>query len=151
MNVFIRNAEDSDAAYIVSCLKKLAEFEKLGDVCNITPEALLKIMHEENGLSVRIAEADGKPAGIMTYYFYKIATFSGKRIMYIEDVFIEENLRRNGIGSMFFDEAKKICAEMNCSRLEWKCLDWNSSARCFYEKIGGTVSSNGWITYTIEM
>lgn len=151
MNVFIRNAEDSDAAYIVSCLKKLAEFEKLGDACNITPEALLKIMHEENGLSVRIAEADGKPAGIMTYYFYKIATFSGKRIMYIEDVFIEENLRRNGIGSIFFDEAKKICAKKNCSRIEWKCLDWNSSARCFYEKIGGTVSSNGWITYTIEM
>ncbi|MGN0675998.1 MAG: GNAT family N-acetyltransferase [Oscillospiraceae bacterium] len=151
MNIVIRNAEDSDAAYIVSCMKKLAEFEKLGDACNITPEALLKIMHEENGLSVKIAEADGDPAGIMAYYFYKIATFSGKRIMYIEDVFIEENFRRNGIGSIFFDEAKKICVEKNCSRLEWKCLDWNSNARRFYKKIGGTASSDGWITYTIEM
>lgn len=151
MNVFIRNAKDSDAAYIVSCLKKLAEFEKLEDVCNITPEALLKIMHEENGLSVSIAEADGKPAGVMTYYFYKIATFSGKRVMYIEDIFIEENFRRNGIGSIFFDKAKKLCAENNCSRLEWKCLDWNSNARRFYEKIGGKLSSDEWLTYTIEM
>ena len=90
MSITLRKGTDADAALIVGYLKKLAEYEKLGDVCNITPEALTKLMNEENGLSVTIAEQDGIPVGIMTYYFYKIATFSGKRVMYIEDIFIDE-------------------------------------------------------------
>lgn len=151
MSITLRKGTDADAALIVGYLKKLAEYEKLGDVCNITPEALIKLMNEENGLSVTIAEQDGIPVGIMTYYFYKIATFSGKRVMYIEDIFIDEKYRRNGIGERFFSQARQTAKEKGCARLEWKCLDWNHSARCFYNKIGGKYSSDSWLTYTIEM
>lgn len=103
----------------------------------------------QTGVNAVIAECNGKAVGMMLYYFFRIATFSGKRILYIEDIFIDENMRRNGIGNMFFDKAKEIAAKENCSRLEWKCLEWNKNAIAFYEKIGGKIS-DGWLTYTIE-
>lgn len=151
MNVTFRKGTEADGELIIGYLKKLAEYEKLTESCNITPEALVRLMHEENGLRVLIAELSGEAVGIMTYYFYKIATFSGKHVLYIEDVFIDEKYRGNGIGGRFFSEAKKIAEEKGCDRLEWKCLDWNEPAKGFYEKIGGKISSEGWLTYTIEL
>lgn len=147
--LILRKGTDADGELIISCLKKLAEYENLSG-CNITPEVLAGLMNEENGLNVIIAEKDGKAAGIMTYYFYKIATFSGKRVMYIEDIFIEEDMRWGGIGSALFKEASRISKEKGCARLEWKCLDWNTPARSFYEKIGGSVTNDSWLTYVIE-
>ncbi len=151
MSVTLRKGTDADAELIVGYLKKLAEYEKLGDMCSITPEALIKLMNEENGLHTVIAERDGVPVGMMTWYVYKIATFSGRRVFYIEDVFIDENRRGEGIGSALFTEAKRLAFELGCARLEWKCLDWNKSAQSFYEKIGGNISDDGWLTYTINL
>ena len=146
MSVTLRKGTDADAELIIGYLKKLAEYEKLGDMCNITAEVLIKLMSEENGLHAVIAEQDGVPAGMMTWYVYKIATFSGRRVFYIEDVFIDESKRGEGIGSALFAEAKRLAAELGCARLEWKCLDWNKSAQSFYEKIGGNLSDDGWLT-----
>lgn len=151
MSVTLRKGTDADAELIIGYLKKLAEYEKLGDMCNITAEVLIKLMSEENGLHAVIAEQDGVPAGMMTWYVYKIATFSGRRVFYIEDVFIDESKRGEGIGSALFADAKRLAAEIGCARLEWKCLDWNKSAQSFYEKIGGNLSDDGWLTYTINL
>ncbi len=149
--LILRKGTDDDAELIISYLKKLAEYEKLTENCNITPEVLIRLMNEENGLNVIIAEKSGVPAGMMTYYFYKIATLSGKRIMYIEDVFIDEQLRGEGIGSRMFEEAKQIGREKDCAELRWKCLEWNTPAQDFYGKIGGKLSDNGWLNYTIDL
>lgn len=151
MSVTLRKGTDADAELIVGYLKKLAEYEKLGDVCNITEEALVKLMNEENGLHAVIAEKDGVPAGMMTWYVYKIATFSGRRVFYIEDVYIDDKCRGGGIGTALFAEAKRLASELDCARLEWKCLDWNKSAQGFYKKIGGNISDDGWLTYTINL
>lgn len=151
MSVTLRKGTDADAELIVGYLKKLAEYEKLGDVCNITEEALIKLMNEENGLHAVIAEKDGVPAGMMTWYVYKIATFSGRRVFYIEDVYIDDKCRGGGIGTALFAEAKRLASELDCARLEWKCLDWNKSAQGFYKKIGGNISDDGWLTYTINL
>lgn len=151
MDIILRNGTVADAELIVGCLKRLAEYEKMGDVCNITPAALIKLMNEENGLHAVIAEQDGVPVGMMTWYTYKIATFSGRRVFYIEDVFIEDDKRGGGIGTALFAEAKRLAEENGCARLEWKCLDRNTSAQKFYEKIGGKISDDGWLTYTVGL
>lgn len=151
MSVTLRNGTEADAELIISYLKKLAEYEKMGDVCNITAEALIKLMNEENGLHVIIAEQCGVPVGMMTWYAYKIATFSGRRVFYIEDVFIEDDKRGNGIGTALFAEARRLAKENGCARLEWKCLDWNESARRFYEKIGADLYGKEWLTYTLNL
>lgn len=151
MSVILRKGTDADTELIVGYLKKLAEYEKLGDVCNITEEALVKLMNEENGLHAVIAEKDSVPAGMMTWYLYKIATFSGRRVFYIEDVYIDESKRGGGIGTALFAEAERLASELDCARLEWKCLDWNKSAQGFYKKIGGNISDDGWLTYTINL
>lgn len=151
MDIILRNGTNADAELIISYLKKLAEYEKMDGICNITPPELIKLINEENGLHAVIAEQDGVPVGMMTWYTYKIATFTGRRVFYIEDVFIEDGKRGCGIGTALFAEAKRLAEEIGCTKLEWKCLDWNTSAQKFYEKIGGKISDGGWLTYTMEL
>ena len=151
MSITLRKGTDADTELIIGYLKKLAKYEKLSESCNINADKLIRLMNEENGLQVIIAEQNGVTAGMMTWYTYKIATFSGRRVFYIEDVFIDSNKRGCGIGTSLFSEAKHLAAELGCARLEWKCLDWNKSAQNFYGKIGGNISDDGWLTYTINL
>lgn len=151
MKITLYKATESDSAIIVEFLKKLAEFESLSEFCNVTESQVRDLMNEPNGLNVLIAEDNGKAVGVMVYYFYKIATFSGKRILYIEDIFIEQEYRKCGIGKMMFEEIKAIGKQLDCNRLEWKCLDWNTSAQSFYDKIGGRLEKDEWLTYTIKL
>ncbi len=150
MEITFKKADTSDVSIVNKMLRKLAEYEKLADLCKITDERLAELMTEENGLSAVIAMADGKPVGVLTYYFFKIATFSGMRVLYVEDIFVDEHYRNNGIGTKFFNIIKDTAVENMCARIEWKCLKWNTSAQKFYEKINGK-SSDEWLTYTLEL
>lgn len=150
MGVIVRAASCEDAPELCRLICLLAEYEKMADRCTASPESVRKMMTEENGLRGIIAEKDGKAVGMAVYSLYKLATFSGKRVLYIEDIFVEEAERGCGAGKMLFNKLKETAAELECIKLEWKCLAWNRSARDFYEKQGGE-SDDGWLTYTIDL
>lgn len=148
--VIVRNADVSDAPELCRLIRELAEYEKMSDVCSATPEGIREMMSEPNGLGGIIAEKYGKAVGMAVYSIYRLATFSGKRVFYIEDIFVEEAERGSGIGKMLFDKINKTAKALDCIKIEWKCLGWNSSAQAFYAKQGG-VSDDGWLTYTIDL
>lgn len=148
MSVIIRPAEERDIPAIVRLTKELAEYEKLSEFCTITEEMFSRLIFEEHSLNVLAAEQDGITLGIASYYFYKISTFSGKKVLYLEDLYILPEFRGMGIGRKFFDELKMIAKNSGCGKIEWKCLKWNEPSIAFYEKIGGT-QDNEWITYNI--
>lgn len=84
--VIVRNADVSDAPELCRLIRELAEYEKMPDVCSATPEGIREMMSEPNGLGGIIAEKDGKAVGMAVYSIYRLATFSGKRVFYIEDI-----------------------------------------------------------------
>jgi GNAT superfamily N-acetyltransferase len=57
--------------------------------------------------------------------------------MYLEDIFVEPELRGLGIGKLLLQRVAAIAAEQGCQRLEWAVLDWNTPAIEFYRAMGG--------------
>ncbi len=149
MSISVRKAIPQDVETIHKFIYELAAFEKLSEQCTISIDALKDMMFEEKALRAVIAEEDGVAVGMATYYFFKIATFSGKKVLYIEDLYITESARGKGYGTQIFDFLRGISKDKNCSRMEWKCLDWNSPTIAFYEKMGGKLS-DGWLVYTLD-
>lgn len=149
MSFTVRKATEDDVQMLHKFIYELAEFEKLSEMCTITIEELRNLMFEEKSLRAVIAEDDGVAVGMATYYFFKIATFSGKKVLYIEDLYIREDVRGKGFGTQIFDCLRNIAKEKNCSKIEWKCLDWNAPTISFYEKMGGNIS-DGWLLYTLD-
>ena len=148
MSVIIRTAEKKDVAHIVKLTRELAEYENMSQFCTITEEMFSKLLFEEHSLNALVAEKDGIVIGIASYYFYKISTFSGKKVLYLEDLYIIPEARGMGTGRKFFDQLKKIAKNSGCGKIQWKCLKWNEPSLAFYDKIGG-IRDDEWITYDI--
>ncbi|MBO5266858.1 MAG: GNAT family N-acetyltransferase [Ruminiclostridium sp.] len=90
---------------------------------------------------------DGAPAGVMNFFF-KLTTFTGKKILYIEDLYVREQFRGKGLGKEFISAAREIASLQDCEQIELKCADWNKSSAEFYKSIG-MKDENEWITFTL--
>lgn len=56
------------------------------------------------------------------------------RILWIDELCVNEENRHNGIGKALIKEAKQIAKNLNCKRLELNCWGFNNDAMKFYEK-----------------
>jgi GNAT superfamily N-acetyltransferase len=54
--------------------------------------------------------------------------------LFLEDIYVLEEYRRQGIGGKLFDFCKSKAKENGCGRMEFTVLEWNKSAQKFYEE-----------------
>lgn len=134
-NFQIRKAKPEDTETIFNLIYKLAVYEKLENDVTTTVEELRTNIFEKNYAEVLIAEENEKPVGF-ALYFHNFSTFVGKPGIYLEDLFVEPEMRGKGYGKALLVELAKIAKERNCGRLEWAVLDWNKPSIEFYKSLG---------------
>jgi predicted GNAT family acetyltransferase len=83
-----------------------------------------------------MAEHDGQPAGF-ALYFFNYSTWVGRPGIYLEDLFVEPELRGLGIGKALLQRVAAVAVENGCQRLQWSVLDWNTPSIDFYRAMGG--------------
>ena len=149
MNIIIKEATLDDVSIVRELIYELALYEHLEKYCTLTDDKLTELMNENSIYSLIAYTEDNIPIGFLSYYFFKITTFSGKKVLYVEDIFIKSEYRRLGVGKLLFDKIKSIAKSKDCERIEWKCLDWNKPSIEFYKSIGGSIDSN-WLLFTID-
>ncbi|GBF30827.1 hypothetical protein MnTg04_00777 [bacterium MnTg04] len=137
----VRAAERKDASLILSFIRELADYEKLGDQVSATVEKLLASLFAEPAFAeVLIAEAvadnGAMEAAGFALYFHNYSTFLGQPGIFLEDLFVRPAFRGLGIGVGLLRELAKKTIEKNCGRLDWMVLDWNEPAIDFYHSIG---------------
>lgn len=84
-------------------------------------------------------------AGFALYY-RAYSTWQG-RVLYLEDIFVLPQHRRRGVGAALFRAVAQAAADDGCARLTFQCLDWNESARRWYESFAGAAPLPEWVTY----
>lgn len=144
--VVLRDVTKEDVAYISEAVCRMAEFEKLGDEA-VLDEATLQKSVDAGDCTALVLEKEGRRLGYVLYFF-NFSSFLGKKGMYLEEIFIEDEHRRSGLGVAVMEVLMRIALEEGCERFEWVCLDWNESARSFYEMLGAQ-PMEGWILYRL--
>lgn len=71
----------------------------------------------------------------ISLYFTSYSSWVGK-CLYLEDIFVDPAHRGNGLGDRLMRHTARVALRMDCARLQWVVLDWNSSASEFYKKRG---------------
>ena len=143
MSIKIRPGKSKDLPEVVKMIKELADYEKSLDQVKITEEIL-----EKDGFGshpyfwLLIAEKNGEIAGL-AFYFIRYSTWKGKTL-YLEDFIVKNEYRRQGIGTLIFEELQNIVREEELSGIVWQVLAWNDLAIEFYKKLGATIS-NDWL------
>ena len=72
-------------------------------------------------------------------FCYLGCTLKAGRFWYLEDLFIEESYRGKGAGTFIMQTLASIGLSLDCARLVWQALDWNTPALTFYSKLGAQV------------
>ena len=121
---------------LLELIRELAQFEKLDH------EVVASVSSLENSLfgapaaaGALLARCDGKLAGY-AIYFFTFSSFIGRPGIWLEDVYVRPEFRKQGLGRGLIEAVAKIGVERNCGRFEWTALNWNEKALGFYDKLG---------------
>lgn len=143
MTISLRKGVKSDLSAALELIKELALYENAPDEVSVTVEDMERDgFGEDPVFYFFVAEVAGEIVGISLYYV-KYSTWKGKCI-FLEDIIVTEQFRKQGVGKKLFDEVVKVSKEQNVQRLEWQVLEWNEPAIRFYEKINSNLDKE-WI------
>lgn len=134
----IHPATREDISTLLSLIRGLAAYEKKSDKVVVSEQDLVRdAFGPRPKFRALIAEWDGKPCGYASF-FYFYSTFQGRAALFLEDLFVLEKFRGNGIGKALLVAVAKLAVKEGCFGLRWEVLDWNRPAIEFYEKLGAT-------------
>lgn len=134
--LFIRPATPNDARLLTAMVRELAEYERLDHELRCSEE---DIARDGFGPAPKfravIAEWNGQPAGYALFFeFY--STFQGRPGLFLEDIYVRPEFRKNGIGRALFAHVASVAWNESYFCMRWEVLDWNTPAIDFYKKMG---------------
>lgn len=143
----IRFAKREDCPLILSFIRELADYERMGDQV-VADERLLEEWIFDKGKAEVIFISEGNEALGFALFFHNFSTFLGRAGIYLEDLFVKPEHRGRGCGKALLKKLAAIAVERGCGRLEWSCLDWNTPSIDFYRSLGA-VSMDDWTTFRV--
>ncbi|KAF8984708.1 hypothetical protein BGZ46_007188 [Entomortierella lignicola] len=156
--VTIRAATPSDVGSILSLIHELAKYEREpASTVEATETSLLNTLRftpphptSQNLASCLLAfvPASSEPVGF-ALYFTNYSTWRGRGGIYLEDLFVLDSVRGQGIGKRLLGELAREVVAMNGGRLEWSVLKWNEPSIQFY-KLLGAVGLEEWQTMRVD-
>ncbi len=145
----IRHAVETDVPLILSFIKELADYEKLSHEVLATEEDFRQnLFGEKKFAEVVIGEYNSEPLGY-ALYFYNFSTFLGKPGLYLEDLYVKQEVRGKGFGKALLAYLARLAVDQKCGRFEWAVLDWNEPSINFYESLGATLMKE-WIITRVD-
>ena len=144
MTIRVRRAERGDAETLLDLVRALADYEMLDPPTQDAQARLIRDGWPESGparFSAWLAESDDPDHGTSAAVGYAItfctySSFLALPTLYIEDIFILPEHRRDGAGTALFHALATEARQIGCGRMEWVVLDWNTTAQQFYRKLG---------------
>ena len=140
MNFTIRPAVETDFAAILDIIKALALFEKAPEKVTNTVE---RMVAEKEYFKCLVATNENEEIIAICLYFFAYYTWVGKSL-YLDDLYVLEPYRRQGIASALLDQLFEVARNENCHRIRWQVLNWNETAIQFYKKRGAIID-NEWL------
>lgn len=144
----IRAATIADTPVIAQLIRDLAEYERLTHEVRLREEDLrAHLFGGRPYAEVAIAQDDGDVVGF-ALFFHSFSTFDAKPGLYLEDIFVQPAARGRGHGRELLRHLARLAVERDCTRIEWRVLDWNEPSIAFYLSLGA-VALGDWTTYRL--
>ena len=145
MAIAFRAAEKKDVPLIYEFIYALADYHDMRGELSVTEEMLEEWIFEKEKAYVRFLLLEGKEIGA-AIYFFNYSTVTGRGGLYLEDLYIRPQYRGRGFGKAVLQELARIALEKGCARMDWMCLDENTSGMHFYKMLGAE-QMKGWSAF----
>ena len=133
--ITVRFATADDVPLLLTLIRALAAFEKAPDAVVATEADLRRHgFGPERQFEAILAFLDGEPAGVALFHS-RFSTWLGRPGLYLEDLYVTEEARGQGVGRRLMTRLAAIAVERGWGRIDFHVLDWNP-AREFYHRLG---------------
>ncbi|KIW95487.1 uncharacterized protein Z519_04072 [Cladophialophora bantiana CBS 173.52] len=168
----IRYATERDVPVILQLIQELAIYEKALHEVFATEQSLresLSFPLDPADLDKGFTEGYAKtllicpPADVssrakdqeevagMALYFHNYSTWHARPGIYLEDLFVRPSHRGRGYGTALIRALARECRRLNCRRLEWSVLKWNTPSIDFYQGASvGATRMEEWVGMRVE-
>jgi len=147
--VVVRQAEREDRPQLLELIKGYFAFYRVPFPTDSKVERLLDLLEGDPGLGVQlVADEGGRLQGFASLYAC-LDTLVAKRILIMNDLFVDPSLRSRGIGAALFDASLAYATEHGYARLDWVTAGDNHDAQRFYDRHGGRRGL--WVSYSASV
>ncbi len=145
MDLGIRDAAPSDRAEWLRLWNDYLAFYEVDLAADVTEYTWERILDPASRVSMRVAMLGERMAGFAIYHFHD-STWVKTPDCYLEDLYVDGDIRGKGAGRALMDDLITICKKMGWSRLYWNTGEDNHRAQKLYDNY---VKSDGHIRYRI--
>lgn len=133
--ITIRDASEADAPFMYDMFRRLAEHVGELEHFSSTLEDVKRDAYgDQRHYSALIAEVDGRPLGVSTYYF-TYSTYAGRPCLFVLDLIVHEDARGRKLGAALVRRLAAIAVDRGCHRIDLH-VHRHNDAIGFYEAIG---------------
>ena len=134
MTLTIRAIEEKDKDQWLKLWACYLEFYK----STITPEQTeltwKRLINNEQKMFGFVAESEEGVIGF-THCLFRPSTWTETDYCYLEDLFVNPNIRGKGIGRALINKVVELAKEKNSKRVYWTTQEFNKTARVLYDSI----------------
>ena len=140
----IRCATPKDTPLIYSFIQKKSEFDRsigaFSGVLKVSEEKIAKTLFGTTPFAyVLFAELLGEEVGFALYGF-RYSSFAGQPSIWLDDLFVNQEMRSQGVGAALMSRLSQIAEENDCTHLAWNADFRNLRGLNFYQGLGAEIT-----------
>ena len=134
MDLKIRELKETDKERWLELWAGYLEFYK----SNLSPEQTeftwKRLINNEQKMHGFVAEDENGLIGF-THCLFRPSTWTQTDYCYLEDLFVDPNIRGRGVGRALMNRVIELAKEKNSKRVYWTTQEFNKTARVLYDSI----------------
>jgi GNAT superfamily N-acetyltransferase len=139
----VRPATPDDGWLILSFIQQKSEFDRnIGAFSGVLEVSADKIQKTLFGVIpfayVLFAESADRAVGFALYGF-RYSSFAGQPSIWLDDLYVYENMRSQGAGAALMARLAQIAADTDCTHLAWTADARNIRGLRFYHRLGAEI------------
>ncbi len=134
MTLTIRAIEEKDKDQWLKLWAGYLEFYKSTISLEQTELTWKRLINNEQKMFGFVAESEEGIIGF-THCLFRPSTWTETDYCYLEDLFVDPNIRGKGIGRALINKVVELAKEKNSKRVYWTTQEFNKTARVLYDSI----------------
>ena len=134
MTLTIRAIEEKDKDQWLKLWAGYLEFYKSTISSEQTELTWKRLINNELKMFGFVAESEDGIIGF-THCLFRPSTWTETDYCYLEDLFVDPNIRGKGIGRALMNKVVELAKEKNSKRVYWTTQEFNKTARVLYDSI----------------
>ncbi|MCX6457543.1 MAG: GNAT family N-acetyltransferase [Actinobacteria bacterium] len=134
MTLTIRAIEEKDKDQWLKLWAGYLEFYKSTISSEQTELTWKRLINNEQKMFGFVAESKEGVIGF-THCLFRPSTWTDTDYCYLEDLFVDPNIRGKGVGRALMNKVVELAKEKNSKRVYWTTQEFNKTARVLYDSI----------------